>query len=158
MSGYVFGGHIVHVAEEQGSALARGEDCEAGFEDQTSLFAQQIGFGTGGMARMEALGQLIEISEVDAAVPAEMVERGVGGDAGEPMGGFVQILQLIFTGERLDEGVLGEVLRVGDVADDAVDEQEDALHVELHELIVQFAGGPGGGVETRFGLLHAQSG
>ena len=36
------------------------------------------------------------------------------------------LLELILALERLDEGLLGQILGVGDVADDPVDEQEDS--------------------------------
>jgi hypothetical protein len=39
---------------------------------------------------------------------------------------FVQFLELILPLEGLDEGLLGEILGIVDVADNPVDEQEDA--------------------------------
>lgn len=150
----VFGRQIIHVPEQQGGSFARGEDGEASLQNQTALLAEEIGLGAGGLARMKALGQFIEIGEVDTSIAAEMIEGSVSGDAGEPMGGFLKIFQLVFAGESLDEGVLRKVLRVSNVPDDAVNEQEDPLEVELHELVVTFSSGARGGIETGFGLLH----
>ena len=152
MGGHLFGGQFVDVAQDQRGALARGEDGEAGFEQEAAFFAKDFRFGTGRAADMEAFRQVVEVSKVDAAVAAQMVERGVGGDAGKPMGRFVEIFQLLLTGKGLDKGVLGKVLRVGDIADDAVDEEEDALHVRLDEEVMPLAGDR---IDAGIGLGHA---
>lgn len=152
MGGHLFGGQFVDIAEDQCGALARGEDGQTGFEQEAALFAKHFGFGTGRAADVEAFRHFVEVSKVDTAIAAQMVEGGVGGDAGEPMGGFVEIFELLFAGEGLDEGVLGEVLRVGYVADDAVDEEEDALHVRLNEKVMPFAGDR---IDAGIGLGHA---
>ena len=46
-----------------------------------------------------------------------------------PVRGFVQILQLILALQSFDEGFLRKILRVGHIAHDAIDQQENPAHV-----------------------------
>ncbi len=151
MGGDILRGEFVDIAQQECGALTRSEDGEPGFKQQAALFAQNLRLRTGSVADMKALRHLVQFGEVHAAVAAKMIESGVGGDAGEPMRGFLQIFQLLFAGEGLDEGFLRQVLGVGDVADDAIDEQENPLHVRLHEEVMPLTSD---GIDTRVGLSH----
>ena len=71
---------------------------------------------------------------------AQEIDGGVAGDARQPVRGFIQILELILALQRFDEGFLGQVLRVGNIAHDAVDQQEHAAHVVGHEAALRFRG------------------
>ena len=55
-------------------------------------------------------------------MPPQEVDGGITGNSREPVRRFPQVLELLVALERLDEGFLGEVLRVGDVSDDPVDQ------------------------------------
>ena len=79
------------------------------------------------------LGHVVEVGKTHAARAAQKIDGGVAGDARQPVRGLVQILQLILPLQRLDERFLGQILGVGDVAHDAVDQQEHAAHVLGHK-------------------------
>ena len=53
-------------------------------------------------------------------VAAQKIDGGVRGDPGKPVGGFLLVLQLILPLERLDKGLLGQILGIGDVPNDPV--------------------------------------
>ena len=57
----------------------------------------------------------------------QKIDGGVAGDAREPVRGFFRVFELVLPLEGFDEGFLGQVLSVGNVADDAIDQQEDPL-------------------------------
>ncbi len=56
------------------------------------------------------------------------------------MRGLFQVLQLILALQGFDEGFLRQVLRVVHVADNAVDQKEDAALVVLHKAVLKFRG------------------
>ena len=64
--------------------------------------------------------------EVYLAQTAQEVDGCVRRDPGEPVGGLLQVVELVLSLEGFDKGFLGEVLGVVDVANDPVNEQEDA--------------------------------
>ena len=51
---------------------------------------------------------------------------------------FLLVLELILALQRLDEGFLGEILGVGDVADNAVNLHEDAPQVFGNKAVLPF--------------------
>src|SRR5215472_4164748 len=57
------------------------------------------------------------------------------------MRGFIDVLELILPLKGFDEGFLGEVLGVGDVSYDPVDEQEDTPQVLGNKAVLQFLSG-----------------
>ena len=86
------------------------------------------------MARThDRLGQLSRSEKLTRPDAPQKIDGRVAGDARQPVRGLVQILQLILPLQRFDERFLGEILRVGDVAHDAIDQQEHAAHVLGHK-------------------------
>ena len=72
-----------------------------------------------------AVRRVIDLTEGGAPVPPEEIDGRIGSDSGEPVGRFFLVLELFLVLESLDEGFLSQILSVGDVADDAIDLQED---------------------------------
>ena len=50
---------------------------------------------------------ILKFTESDAPVATEKIDRGIGGDAGKPMSGFLLVLDLILMLERLIEYISG---------------------------------------------------
>ena len=130
--GDFFGGEVFHVAEDEGGAFARGEFFQplgqplAAFSAEGSCFRR---------FKMPFRG-LVDLAEHDALVAAEKIEGCVGGDSGEPVGGFIAVLELVLMLKGFDERFLGEVLSVFHVTDEAVDLAENAAHVLVDELVL----------------------
>lgn len=146
--GYFGGGNLFDIAEDEGGALAHAEGIEALVEISGLFGAEQSGVGAAVQRVGERFSEGVNLGEVDAGAAAEEINRGIAGDAAEPLGGFFGVLQLVFALEGLDEGVLGEVLRVGDITDNAVDQSEDTTKILTDKAILQLAlgcFGPGTG-------------
>src|SRR4051812_34686009 len=97
---------------------------------QLALAPQQCLFRTL-EGRMSGLGKLCDIDERKFSIAPQKIDGRVGGDARKPMPGLIKVLQLRFALQRLDEGLLGEILRVVHVAYDAVNQQKDAPQILL---------------------------
>ena len=94
-------------------------------------------------------------AEGNAAVATQEIERGVGGDPGKPVCGFLLILQLILTLESFDESLLREVLRVVYIADDAINLEKNATEMLGNESFFEFGGAaPAGAVGPGNSSVH----
>ena len=105
---------------------------------------------------MTGIGDARDVAKRIFLVAAQEIDGGVGGDAGKPVRGFFEIFQLALALEGFNEGFLGEVLGVVGIADDAVDEQENAAQVLLDKaglrVGIRIDGGLRGGT---VGVTHA---
>ena len=90
--------------------------------------------------RAQRLVHFFQICEkLTPPVPPKKIDGCVGGNSGQPVGGLVEILDLILPLQRFDEGFLRQILSVVHVPDDAVDLQEDAAEVVLNEPLLRLA-------------------
>ena len=126
MRGDFFGRHVLHVAQQQRGSLAAGQHFEPAssvsrrsFRSSrcSALSSRELASGSGRSSRSEKL---------TASGAAQKIDGRIAGDPREPVRGLLQILQLIVALQGLDEGFLGEILSVGHVAHNAVDQQEHA--------------------------------
>src|SRR6185369_811057 len=78
--------------------------------------------------------------EADPAGAAEEIDGGVGGDPRKPVGGLVQILELVLALECLDEDFLRQILGIVNIAHLAVDKEEDPTHVVGNKARLLFLG------------------
>ena len=70
------------------------------------------------------------------AVPPQKIERRIGRDARQPVRRLQLVLELILPLQRLDEGFLRQILRVGHIPDDAVNLDEDPAQIVGDEAIL----------------------
>src|SRR5258705_177929 len=76
--------------------------------------------------------------ETIAQSPAEKVEGGIGGDARKPVRRFFQILQLFLPLQRLNKGLLRQILSVMDITHQTIDLAKDPAHVVGDKLLLNF--------------------
>ena len=100
--------------------------------------AQHLDIGAAGDRVWQGFGKGIDFGKVDAALATEEIDGGVAGDATEPLGSFLGVFELIFTLERLDEGLLSQILGIGDVADDAINDREDTAEIFADKAVLGF--------------------
>ena len=125
MLGYQFGRQPLDVAQQQCRPFPLGQDRQSFIQIRAMLRAQNGLLG--GFGRLtQRLDETIDLAEVDLAVAPQKIDGRIAGNAREPVRRLVQLLQLILTLESLNEGLLGEILGIVNVADNAIDEEEDA--------------------------------
>ena len=100
--------------------------------------AQHLDIGAAGDRVWQGFRKGIDFGKVDAGFAAEEVDGGIAGDATEPLGTFLGVFELIFTLERLDEGLLGQILGIGDIADNAVNNGEDTAKIFADKAVLGF--------------------
>lgn len=100
--------------------------------------AQHLDIGAAGDRVWQGFGKGIDFGKVDAALAAEEVDGGIAGDAAEPLGSFLGVFELIFTLERLNEGLLGQVLGIGNIADNAIDDREHMAKIFANKAVLSF--------------------
>jgi len=108
VAGHFLRRQAFHVAQHERRAFARAEQPQAILQVFPVLALQdQVlrGFPV-------AEGGVLDFAERGPPGAAEKIDGGVGGDAGEPVGGFLLVLELFLVLEGLDEGFLGQVLGV----------------------------------------------
>src|SRR5258705_9519730 len=67
----------------------------------------------------------VELAVGHPSVAAQKIQGGVGGDARQPVRRLQFVFELILPLKSLNEGLLRKILRVGYIADDTVDLDED---------------------------------
>ena len=72
-----------------------------------------------------AFGRLVDLAKSGTAVAAQKIDGRVCGDSRQPVSRFLFVFELFLVLERLDEGLLGQILGVRDIPDDPVDLHED---------------------------------
>ena len=94
----------------------------------------------GRKVRRIAAGRRLRVAQLllpDAAPVLEDVEREVGDDAKDPRPKRLTGLEPADRRVRLDECLLGEVLRIVRIADESPGDRDDAFHVFCHEVVVR---------------------
>ena len=85
------------------------------------LAAQQFLFRTFRVA----FRRLVDLAKRGAPVAAQEIDRRIGGDPRQPVRGLLFVFELFLVLQGLDEGFLGQVLGVRDIAHDPVDLHEN---------------------------------
>src|SRR5580700_8616701 len=119
---YFFGRQTLYVAQHQSGAFARGQQAQAVFQIAALLGAQQNILRTLVVAFRR--GVQLAIGHPPAA-PQEIDGR-IRRYARKPMRRFMLVLKLLLPLQRLDKGLLGQVLGIGHVANDAVNLHENS--------------------------------
>src|SRR5581483_10399444 len=127
---------IFDVAKHTGGARARGQLFKTCGEPVALLGPDERSFGVFRVI----VGRFGDLAEGDAPVAAEEIESGIGSDAGKPVCGFLLVLQLILTLESFDESFLRKVLGVMDVANDAINLEENTTEMLGNETFFEFDG------------------
>ena len=71
----------------------------------------------------------VDFAKRHATVPPQKIDRGVGGDARQPVRRLLFVLELVLALQRFDEGFLRQILRVGHIAHNAVNLHENPAQV-----------------------------
>ena len=124
---------IFHIAQHQRRALSRCQPLQPGGQP-VALFGSE--HGRFRRFRM-ALGRLGDLAKRHPAVTSQKIERGVGRDARQPVRGFQFVFELLLTLQSFDESFLGQILRVMNVSDHAVNLQENAPQIFGDEALLQ---------------------
>src|SRR5579863_4329904 len=110
-----------HIAHHQRRPLARRQQAQTVFQIIAVLAAQQRLFGR----LILTLGAYIHFAERYPPVTPQKIDRRVGGDTRKPVRRLLLVFQLLLPLQRFDEGLLRQILCVGNVAYDAVDLDKD---------------------------------
>ena len=125
MLGDQLGRQFLDIAKQQGSSFAVRKNRQTFFQISPVLGAEQRLLGRFGRLT-QRFDKAVDLAEIYFAVTAQKIDGRVARDAREPVRRLVQFLELILPLERLDKGLLGEILGVVNVPDDPVDQPEDA--------------------------------
>ncbi len=131
---YFLGRHVLDIPEDERGALPGTEKAQAVFQVIPLFGPEENLFGRLGVA----FGRLVDLAETGAPTAAEEVDRRICGDSRQPMGGLLFVFELFLMLERLDEGLLGEILSVGDISHNPVDLDENPAQVLGNEPILPF--------------------
>ena len=136
---HFLGRQIFHIAQHQRGPLPRRQPFESR-RQPVALFgraaAQLQAFPHGSRAAS------VDLAESHPAVTAQKIERRVGGDPREPVGGFQVVFELVLPLQGFDESFLSQILRVVNVADHPVNLAENAPQILVDEAVLQFSSMP----------------
>lgn len=124
-SGHFFGWQIFHIAQYQRGALPGREPFEPCRQPVTLFAAQQRSFGRFQMP----FRRFAQFHKRHAPAAAEKIERGIGGDARQPMRRLQLVFELVLPLQGFDESFLREILRVMNAADHTINLKENAAQM-----------------------------
>ena len=130
---HFLGRQLFHIAQNQSRALSGRQTFQPGGQPFALFGTEHRCLGRLGMA----FGSFSDLTKRHSAVAAQKIERGIGGDARQPVRGFQFVLELLLTLQGLDEGLLREILRVVDIADHTVNLPENAPQILRDEALLQ---------------------
>lgn len=125
-------GEVVVFAEHNGGALVFGKGGD-GVGDLLFEFASRDGVGWRGFVAGRVYGEVVQRIGGVTFAPTDPVEGGVAGDAKEPGAEFPGGIEIVTVLVDANEHILGRVLGVGLVAENAMEEIVDGVLVSMHE-------------------------
>ncbi len=135
--GHFFGRQIFDVTKKERKTLATSQKIQAGFQVLAMFGPKHPLLGTLETATERGRWRVVDFCKRRAAGAPEKIDGRIRRDARQPMRGFFEIFELVLPLEGLDEGFLGQVLGVLDVAHDPINEEKHAAHVFRHEAALQ---------------------
>jgi hypothetical protein len=87
-----------------------------------------------------ALGVYIHFAKSDATVTPQEIDGRVGGNARQPVCGFLLVLELFLPLQSFDESLLREILGVRYVSYDAVDLEKDPPQIVGNKPVLPLCG------------------
>ena len=83
------------------------------------------------------MGGGTQLHESNPPMPPQEIQSRIRRDPRKPVRRFQFVLDLILPLERLDESLLGKILRIVDIPHNPVNLTEDALQILLDEPLLQ---------------------
>jgi len=119
--GHLLGRKALHIAQHQGGPLARAEQPQPVLQVVAMLGAQH--------AMLRALrlpfGRVLNLAKRRPGIAAQEIDGRIVSDARQPVGRLFLVFELILALQCLDEGLLRQVLGVGNVSHEPVDLPEN---------------------------------
>jgi hypothetical protein len=155
VEGHLRGGHVFHIAQQEGHSFAGRENRETSVELRAVLSSKQHFFGT--LERAVHFRKFRDIGHRISFIAPQKIYGSVARDPRKPMPGPIEILQLGLPLKGFNERLLGEILGIVHVIHDAINQHENAPEMLLNEARLGVGFGMNLGVgDGRQRLAHAR--